>query len=50
MVLQGANLGYKAVLSTDYDGLSLFSIKNPGSYQKEDQSWLKKWKKSYIYA
>ena len=30
MVLEGAKLGYRAVLSTDYDGVSFFSKKNPG--------------------
>ena len=31
----------RAVLSTDHDGVSLFSKSNPGSYQKEAQSWPK---------
>ena len=30
----------RAVLSIDNDGVSLFSMKNPGLYQKEAQSWL----------
>ena len=31
----------KAVLSTDYDGVSLFSKKNPGLYEKEAKSCIK---------
>ena len=31
----------RAVLSTDYDDVSLFLERNPGLYQKEGQSWLK---------
>ena len=48
MVLEGANLVNRAVLSTDYDGVSLFSKKNPGLYKKEAQSWLKMVKISYL--
>ena len=38
----------RAVLSTDYDGVSLFSKKNTVLYEKEAQSWLKMDKIIYL--
>ena len=41
MVQKELNWVNRAVLSTDYDGVGLFSKKNPALYEKEAQSWLK---------